>query len=198
MMEGIREAAPGDLAAVKCMTDEGIGKDFYTLPDLEGMLEHENEHLYVYADSQDAAVAYLYFLEMDFGGARELLHIPDGMLDLSPGTRVGIYKTACTKKGWRKKGILRLFLDKMEGMRWKEAPQCILLTALQKPDKTVPVHKAVTEVGFSPVATLRQPWVHTHAYCPYCKMEYCVCDGIIYIKERKSIVKNEEVAKKPE
>lgn len=197
-MGAIREAVPGDLVAVKRMTDECIGKDFYTLSDLERILKHEDEHLYIYADSQDTAVAYLYFLEMDFGGAMDLLHIPDGMLNLSRGARVGVYKTACTKKGWRRKGILTLFLNKMEGMRWKEATQCILFTALQKPDGTVPVHKAVTKVGFLPVGTLKQPWVHTRAYCPYCKMEYCVCDGIIYIKERKTIVKNEEVTKKPE
>ena len=182
---GIREAVQEDLATVKHMTDECIGKDFYTLSDLEGILKHENEYLYIYADSQDTAVAYLYFLEMDFGGAMELLHIPDGMLNLSHKARVGVYKTACTKKEWRRKGILTLFLNKIEEMQWKEALQCILLTALQKPDGTVPVHKAVTEMGFLPVGTLKQPWVHTHAYCPYCKKEYCICDGIIYKRKEK-------------
>lgn len=197
-MGAIREAVQGDLAAVKDMTDECIGKDFYTLPDLERILKHENEHLYIYADSQNTAVAYLYFLEMDFGSAMKLLHIPDGMLNLPLEARVGVYKTACTKKGWQRKGILSLFLNKIEGTQWREAQQCILLAALQKPDKTVPVHKAVTEVGFLPVGTLKQPWIHTHAYCPYCKMEYCACDGILYMKERENIEKNEEVTKQPE
>lgn len=194
----IREAVRGDLAAVKCMTDEYIGKDFYTLPDLERILRHENEHLYIYADGQDTAVAYLYFLEMDFGDAMKFLHIPDGMLSLSHGTRVGIYKTACTKKEWRRKGILTLFLHRMKQMLEDKALQYILFTALQKPDGTVPVHKAVTGMGFFPVGTLKQPWIHTHAYCPYCKMEYCVCNAVVYIKERKNMTKNEDIEKKLE
>lgn len=194
----IREAERGDLIAVKCMTDEYIGKDFYTLPYLERILKRDNEHLYIYVDGQDTAVAYLYFLEMNFKDAMEFLHIPDGVLSISGGERVGIYKTACTKKEWRRKGILTLFLDRTERMFADKALQYILFTALQRPDGTVPVHKAVTEVGFFPVSTLKQPWVHTHAYCPYCKMEYCVCDGVIYIKERKNTTKNEDVAKKPE
>ncbi|HBI61028.1 MAG TPA: hypothetical protein DDY31_07430 [Lachnospiraceae bacterium] len=194
----IREAERGDLIAVKRMTDEYIGKDFYTLPYLERILKRDNEHLYIYVDGQDTAVAYLYFLEMDFKDAMEFLHIPDGVLSISRGERVGIYKTACTKKEWRRKGILTLFLDRTERMFADKALQYILFTALQRPDGTVPVHKAVTEVGFFPVSTLKQPWVHTHAYCPYCKMEYCVCDGVIYIKERKNTTKNEDVAKKPE
>lgn len=194
----IREAERGDLIAVKCMTDEYIGKDFYTLPYLERILKRDNEHLYIYVDGQDTAVAYLYFLEMDFKDAMEFLHIPDGVLSISRGERVGIYKTACTKKEWRRKGILTLFLDRTERMFADKALQYILFTALQRPDGTVPVHKAVTEVGFFSVSTLKQPWVHTHAYCPYCKMEYCVCDGVIYIKERKNTTKNEDVAKKPE
>ena len=102
----IREAVQRDLVAVKNMTDEYIGKDFYTMPDLERILKHENEHLYIYAGAQDMAVAYLYILEMNFGEAMELLHIPDGMLRFSHNMRVGIYKTACTKKEWRGKGIL--------------------------------------------------------------------------------------------
>lgn len=198
MTEAIREAVWGDLAAVKRMTDEYIGKDFYTLPDLERILKRENEHLYIYADHQDTAVAYLYFLEMDFGDAMEFLHIPDGMLSISRGMRVGIYKTACTEKEWRRKGILTLFLNRLEQMLGEKALQYILFTALQKPDGTVPVHKAVTAVGFLPDGTLKQPWVHTRAYCPYCKMEYCVCDAVVYIKERKSITKNEDDTKKPE
>lgn len=181
----IREAVSRDLVAVKCMTDEYIGKDFYTLPDLEKILKQENEHLYIYADAGDMAVAYLYFLEMDIDDAMEFLHIPDGMLRLSHNMRVGIYKTACTKKEWQRKGILTLFLNEMERMLEQRALQYILFTALQKPDGTVPVHKAVTAMGFLPVATLKQPWIHTHAYCPYCKMEYCVCDAVVYIKERK-------------
>lgn len=197
-MGGIREAVRRDLAAVKHMTDEYIGKDFYTMPVLEGILEHENEHLYIYADDRDTAVAYLYFLEMDFGDATEFLHIPDGMLNLSNKMRVGIYKTACTEKEWQRKGILTLFLNNMERILREKALECILFTALKKPDGTVPVHKAVTSVGFWPVATLKQPWIHTHAYCPYCKMEYCVCDGVIYIKERKRIAEYEDITKKSE
>ena len=76
--------------------------------------------------------------------------------------------------------------------------QCILFTALQKPDGTVSVHKAVTAMDFLPVGMLKQPWVHTRAYCPYCKMEYCVCDAVVYVKERENIIKNEDITKKPE
>lgn len=194
----IREAVERDLVAVKRMTDENIGKDFYTLSYLKKILKHENEHLYIYADAQDTAVAYLYFLEMNIDDAMQFLHIPDGMLRFSPDMRVGIYKTACTEKEWQRKGILTLFLNKMEQVLEQRALQCILFTALQKPDGTVPVHKAVTAMNFLPVGTLKQPWIHTHAYCPYCKMEYCVCDAVVYIKERKNITKNEDVTKKPE
>lgn len=197
-MEVIREAVRGDLAAVKQMTDAYIGRDFYTMPDLERILERENEHLYIYPDGQGTAVAYLYFLEMDFGDAIRFLHIPDGMLSIPRGARVGIYKTACTQEEWRKKGILTLFLNRMEQVLAGRALRYIIFTALQKPDKTVPVHKVVTEAGFFPAGTLKQPWVHTHAYCPYCKMEYCVCDAVVYLKERMSNTKNEDVSKKPE
>ena len=177
----IREAVQSDLVAVKHMTDEYIGKDFYTMPDLERMLKHENEHLYIYADAGDMAVAYLYILEMNFGEAIDFLHIPEGMLKFSHNMRVGIYKTACTKKEWQRKGILTLFLNKMEQILEHKTLQCILFTALQKPDGTVPVHKAVTAMDFLPVGMLKQPWIHTHAYCPYCKMEYCVCDAVVYV-----------------
>ena len=194
----IREAVQRDLVAVKNMTDEYIGKDFYTMPDLESILKHENEHLYIYADAGDMAVAYLYILEMNFGEAMELLHIPDGMLRFSHNMRVGVYKTACTKKEWQGKGILTSFLNKMERILEQKTLQCILFTALQKPDGTVPVHKAVTAMDFLPVGMLKQPWVHTRAYCPYCKMEYCVCDAVVYVKERKNIIKNEDITKKPE
>lgn len=197
-MEEIREAVRRDLAAVKHMTDEYIGKDFYTMPDLERILECENEHLYIYPDGKGKAVAYLYFLEMDFGDAIEFLHIPDGMLNLPRRARVGIYKTACTEEEWRRKGVLTLFLNRMEQVLAGNALQYILFTALQKPDKTVPVHKVVTRVGFFPVGTLKQPWVHTHAYCPYCQKEYCVCDAVVYLKERIKNTKNEDVSKKPE
>ena len=194
----IREAVQRDLVAVKNMTDEYIGKDFYTMPDLERMLKHENEHLYIYADAGDMAVAYLYILEMNFGEAIDFLHIPEGMLKFSHNMRVGIYKTACTKKEWQRKGILTLFLNKMEQILEHKTLQCILFTALQKPDGTVPVHKAVTAMDFLPVGMLKQPWIHTHAYCPYCKMEYCVCDAVVYVKERKNRIENEDITQKSE
>lgn len=184
-MGSIREAESRDLSAVKRMTDDYIGKDFYTLSYLEEILKNENRYLFVYADEQDAAVAYLYLLATTFRDATELLHIPGDLLDIAPDTRVGVYKTACTQKEWRGRGILTAFLAGLEKVLRQGRVQWILFTALQMPDGRIPVHKAVSAAGFSPVGTLSQPWIHTDAYCPYCKNRYCTCNAVVYTKEMR-------------
>lgn len=181
----IRTAADRDLGAVKKMTDCYIGKDFYTLPELKEITGNPNRSLLVYADEEDRAVAYLYFFTAAFRDALDMLHIPPEMLErlhISRDIRVGVYKTACTEEDLRGKGILTAFLHESEEILRKKKVNWILLTALQTPNHNVPVHKAVTDRGFWAVGTLKRPWIHINAYCPYCGKQYCICNGVVYVK----------------
>lgn len=187
-MAAIRRSGRKDLPDIKKMTDQCIGEDYYTLSFLEEVLCREHHYIYVMADEQDKAMAYLYFFSEQFCKAEDILHIPCQSLDLphvSPDTRVGVYKTACTRPEFRRGGILTRFLQELEGVLAQDSVEAILFTALELPDGRIPVDSVVRSVGFSPVRRLEQPWLTIDSYCPYCKKRHCTCNAVIYTKVLK-------------
>lgn len=195
-MATIRQACRKDLTDIKEMTDQFIGQDYYKLAFLEEVLCSEHHYIYIMADEQDKPMAYLYLFSEGFCKAEEILHIPPQSLEflhISPDTKVGVYKTACTRPEHRRGGILTRFLQELEDILIQDGVEAILFTALELPGGIIPVDSVVRSVGFSPIRRLEHPWVTTDSYCPYCKKRYCTCDAMIYTKTLKEGYKHEKV-----
>lgn len=182
----IREAGYEDLAAVKKMTDEYIGQDFYSMSFLREICDADNKYLYVYANDRDEAVAYLYIFVSTLEEALRILHITyeeSGLAGAEPESKVGVYKTTCTRKEYRNQGVLAAFLDSLEDIVRQNRVERILAPALKSPTGLVPVQTQVLEAGFHKVGEGMRPWSGIDAYCPYCKSMNCKCQCVLYVKE---------------
>lgn len=185
-MGRIREARLDDLIRVKQMTDAYISRDFYSLSYLEDILRDENQYLFVYTDEKDEAVAYLYMFDATLREALGVLHISYDIAqprERDLDARVGVYKTTCTEKDYRGKGILTSFLAYVEDVFVKKGIGTILLTALQIPNGRIPTYNVLDHAGFQRVGSVEHPWIEVDAYCPYCGHQHCTCNAVVYKKE---------------
>ncbi len=188
-MGAIREAAEGDLEKIKSMTDEYIGTDFYSMAYLRDVLKDPDKYLFVYSEENQEPMAYLYIFVSTLREALDILHIPYELFESREKNlemKVGVYKTTCTDEKCRGKGILTSFLEYLEIIFKQRSTQMILFTALQIGDGSIPVHKAVSSVGFTPVGKIERPWINVDAYCPYCGQDHCICDAVVYSKEMEA------------
>jgi hypothetical protein len=185
-LDKIRQAKTTDLAAVKRMTDTYIGKDFYTMSQLEEFHAAPDKFLFVYVNEADEAVAFFYIFMSSLKEALRVLHAPADCRvysELSPDSRVGVFKTACTERAYRNRGLFTTFFYAMEEVFLRNRIRHTLIPALRDPNGVIPVENVVLEDGFQPTAVFAHPWSHIDAYCPYCRQANCQCDCVIFTKE---------------
>lgn len=185
-MDNIREARIEDLPYVKRLTDENISEDFYTIEYLEEVLKDPHQHMYVYLPDQNIPVAYIYIFYTSFGRARSILNLPQDIVyldELSEQDIVCVYKTTCTDKVYRQKGIHSAFVKYLDETLDKKRAKITLLEAIKKPDDRVPAHQVIYADGFRPIQEIQSPWIHKKSYCPYCEKLYCECNAVLYVKE---------------
>lgn len=184
-MGKIREAMDRDLIIIKKMTDAYIGADFYTMSFLKEIYNSEDKFLYVYANDRDETVAYFYIFISSLQEALKVLNVPYELLGadgIQSDGRVGVYKTSCTEKDYRNKGIFTSFLYNLEEVFKKYKVERVFLPALKTPSGVIPVQNVVLSAGFHKVGEIRHPWSAIASYCPYCRNGNCQCDCVLYTK----------------
>lgn len=187
-MEGIRPAQTRDLAAIKEMTDTYIGRDFYTMSQLEKICRTPDHLLFVYTDGEDRVMAFFYIFMSTLQEALRVLNAPAdcGVYSNIPGdSRVGVFKTSCTQKAYRNRGLFTTFFHAMEEVFVEHKIERTLVPALRSPQGVIPVENVGLDAGFQRAAVLSHPWAHIDAYCPYCRQQHCQCDCVIFTKEMK-------------
>ena len=191
-----RKAERRDLPDIKRLTDEYISQDFYSLDDLEGMLHGDNNLMFVVtdADRDDAIISYYYAFLSTLDEALRIIHVkekPAQLLKYKSDETVAVYKASSTEKEYRKHGICSSFVRDLEPDLRKRGAKLILATALHPMGREVPMKHIFLDNGFAPIAELYRPWSGIRGYCPYCKQDYCICDGVFFVKELKETGDND-------
>ena len=184
----VRIAEHRDLPQIKQLIDQYIAQDFYTMETLEGMLQGEDDLLYVVTDEdRDGRVAaYFYAFLSTLDEALRTLHVrqtPEALARYAGDTRVGVFKTTSTDPDYRRRGLFSAFMVNLQPMLRSRGAQLIMNTALRPFGREVPIRNILRRTGFVPVLTLLRPWVGNTGYCPYCAKEHCICDAVLYIRE---------------
>lgn len=184
-MEKIREAQEKDLPRLKSLTDENFGVDFYKADYLLDAIRSEDKRFYVYTDENDEPVAYQHLLVMPYAQARGLLKISEPIpgSEIPDDSMVGIYKTSCTDKAYRGRGIFKDLVRTVEEYLSQMGIKILLGDAMRHPNGFVPVASSVEKMGFTARAVIPHPWSDIDSYCPYCNSQFCRCDAVLYIKE---------------
>ena len=186
----VRAAEDRDLERIKYLIDQCISRDFYTIEELEDMLKREDDLLYVAvdADRNGWVMAYFYAFLSTLDEALRILHVrvkPEALQKCTGNERVGVYKTSSTDPAYRNRGVFSSFMVNLQPVLRAKGAKMILNTALRPLGKEIPILNILRDTGFTPVMTVRRPWAGKKGYCPYCEQEYCVCDGVLYIKKLK-------------
>ncbi|MDD3338825.1 MAG: hypothetical protein PHS82_08230 [Lachnospiraceae bacterium] len=182
----IREAREQDVIKIKQLTDENISVNFYTLSFLRTIIDDPKQYLLVYENEEKEIVAYLYMFCASLQEALTILHIPVELLvsnGVLPETKIVVFKTTCTHKKYRSRGILTSLIDYAQKKVLQIDLHSILLTALQIPSEKIPAHTVLIQADFVPVGRVKHPWRNIEAYCPYCGKDHCICDAVVYRKE---------------
>lgn len=181
----VREAERRDLSQIKRLIDEYIAVDFYTMEELENMCSGEDDLLYVVTDG-DRVAAYFYAFLSPLDEALRILHIqrkPAALQGCADSERVGVFKTTSTDPAYRRRGLFSAFMTDLQPVLRERGAKRIITTALRPVGREVPIRHILERTGFVPVMTLYRPWVGNTGYCPYCALEHCICDAVLYIRE---------------
>ena len=184
----VRDAEVRDLPEIKRLTDKYISRDFYSMEVLERMLHGDLNLVYVVtdADRDDAVISYFYAFLAPLDEALKILHVadrPDPLPAYDGDTIVAVYKASSTEKEYRKQGVCTSFVRDLQPVVRKLGAKLILATAVHPENREEPMRHIFLDNGFTAIAELYRPWVTTHAYCPYCKKEYCICNAVFYLKK---------------
>ena len=183
----VRTAEVRDLERIKYLIDNCISRDFYSMAELESMLEREDDLLYVAADTdRDGLVAaYFYAFISTLDEALRVLHVeekPEALQQYQGNERVGVYKTSSTDPAYRNQGIFSAFMADLQPVLREKGSKMIINTALRPLGREIPILNILRDTGFSPVMTLERPWAKKKGYCPYCKQDYCICDAVLFMR----------------
>ena len=188
MSEKIREAQEKDIEQLKKLTDENFGVDFYSSEYLAEAIGSKNKKFIVYTDEDDKPVAYQFFLLMSYAQARELLKIREPvptLAALNDDSMVGIYKSSCTDKRYRGRGIFSILARNTEEYFSAMGIKILMGNAIRHPSGFIPIKSSVEKIGFKAAITIPHPWSDIDSYCPYCQNRFCQCDAVLYVKELK-------------
>lgn len=187
----IRKARREDAYRIKQLTDQYISKDFYEISFLEQKIDDPDNLIYVCQKEDKEIVAYIYLFLDSLKNVCDVLHIPEKIRKELPyyeknkETKVCSYKTISIEKEFRSQGIHDQFLEHMDALLKKTDIAYSIMTALKRVDGMIPAHRGITKDRFKPVIEVEHPWIHEKSYCPYCKKDYCECNGMVYIKWNK-------------
>ena len=185
-MENIRLAELSDLTALKKLTDENIGVDYYTEEDLRQILTDPDKKFFVCTDENDVPIAYSLIIITTYAKARKMMKITEpvpGLEALEPDAAISIYKTTCTDKAYRRLGFLGQLVRAAQAYLTEHHIRYILADAMKHPSGYIPVAKTAESNGYHAVMEIPHPWSDIDSYCPYCQSRFCKCNAIIYIKE---------------
>jgi len=182
----IREANENDIEAIKRVSDESIGHDYYSEADIKDIINKKGHYIFVYPDENDTPIAFMYIFTEKYSDARKKLHLEGdeySIEGISEDMPVGVYKTACTSREYRRSGILGMFANLLEVVFEEDNAECILFTGIKLPDGKVPVDTVARSVGFEPLFEVIHPWIGIESPCPYCGKDRCICDAVVYKKD---------------
>ena len=183
----IRDAESRDVPEIKRLIDVYIAEDYYSLEELEALLQDEAYLVYVVTDADrgDAIISYFIATLTTLDKALPILHVsekPEKLQAYGGDTLVGIYKTSSTEKEYQGHGICSSFIRDLEPVLRARGAKLILATALRPLGREVPMRRIFERNGFEAIAEIPRPWVDMYLYCPYCQRNHCICDAVFYLK----------------
>lgn len=185
-MINIRVAESRDIISIKKLVDENISVDYFSEAKIASFIDIDNNIIYI-AEENDEVVAFIYCKIDSLKNAKEEAFIAcDSILNnYDDDTKVLLYKTTCTSGKYRNEGILSSFIKKIDEISEGKEFEFSFVLALVYPDGAIPVHKILCSDGFEKKDLIIKPWNKLKSYCNYCGNEYCTCNGMLYIKEKR-------------
>lgn len=189
-MNDVRFAKLSDIDEIKELIDSSISVDYFSKEDIEDFINNDKKFLFIHTDDKEHPVACL----LSEIGTLESICKKNDFFSVSDDcfrkydkdTKVILYKTTCTRKDYRKNGILTDFMSKCSDYFSKFDYEMKIVLCLVLPDGRIPAHNHVVNDGFKQIKLYKHPWHKIKSYCGYCNNEYCQCDGMLYIKENQS------------
>jgi len=186
----IRKAQAKDIVQIKQLVDEYIGTDFYSVEELENIVQSDSKVIYVYCGDDSNVNGMTYILVDEITNVPELLNISDvdfeRLIKIYPdciNQPVGIFKTISVKPECRKTDVADdLVKSNIEWFKGKGVKLAIG-EAIVRPDGKVNAARVNEKSGLKSMFRIKKPWSKIKSYCPYCKNEYCQCDAEIFAKE---------------
>lgn len=187
-MNKVRSAIKEDALIIKNIIDEGISTDYYSLEDIYDYIFDNNKYLLVVVSDEDKPLAAMFCVKGKLKDmcADEHIPYPDSIFnEYNDNTETVVYKTASTYKNMRCKGYVSLLFEEYNNIFNKMEHDIRIGLAIVLPDGTIPIKKHVDQYGFKPTKIFEKPWNKIKSYCTYCGNDYCECNGLLYLKEKR-------------
>ena len=187
-MDNIRLARLDDINKIKNIIDEGISENYYSLDVIKSFIEDDNSYLLVAVSDEDIPLAAMFCEKGTLKDMSVLENIPypnDAFNSYSDETLTVVYKTVATSKNARRKGYVHALFNEYDKIFKNTEHDLRIGLALILPDGSIPIKKHIDEVGFEYKKIIKHPWSKIRSYCSYCKNDFCMCDGMLILKENK-------------
>lgn len=173
-----------DLLDIKFLCDDAVGKDLYSLSDLEDAIDDEDKFLYILKDKGHSLIGYIYFKIEDKEKMHDEIQLSfkeEEILKMK-SEKVGKLQSIGLKTGFRGKGfsekLIEFFLSILKSLDIDMA-----YAVCWKKGDYVPLQKAMEATGFVYLKEEKEFWYNnSRLYCPFCKGR-CHCDAEIYYKK---------------
>ena len=187
-MSKVRIATKEDALIIKDIIDKGISKDYYSIEDINDYIDDNNKYLLVVASDEDKPLAAMFCIKGKLKDMclNEHITYPDPIFSkYNANTETVVYKTASTYKEVRCKGYVGQLFEEYNNIFNNTEHEIRIGLAIVLPDGTVPIKKHVDKYGFKPTKIFEKPWNKIKSYCTYCGNNYCECNGLLYLKEKR-------------
>ncbi len=173
-----------DLLDIKSLCDDTVGKDLYSLFDLEDAIDDEDKFLYILKDNGHSLIGYVYFKIEEKGKMHEEIKLSTKEEEIlkAKSKKVGKLQSISLKTEFRGKGLseklIEFFLSILKSLNIDLA-----YAVCWKKGDYVPLQKAMDSTGFVYLKEEKEFWYNnSELYCPFCQGR-CHCDAEIYYKK---------------
>ena len=189
-MEHYREMEKSDVDAVKKLSDEYIGVDFYNEIYLESIVDDPDRVVNLYIVDDGSIRGFQYGMLSDLDICCNILNLDneakEQLIAQYPecgNELLGIFKTIVVDPSCRGSGVSEE-LNSRTAMWFKNRGVKLAVgEALIRPDGIINARNTMEHTNQRVLFKVKQPWIDIKSYCPYCKQEYCHCDAAIFVKE---------------
>lgn len=162
------------------ITDRHLGPGLYNEETLEKIVSNPHHYFRIVLEGQ-TPVGIFYCL----AGPADTLKKDYPWIPMEGNRICGMLRSIAIEENARNSGLSAMLVNAFSALLFeKENAEAIyVLTWVQK--EFVPAAFHLTRCGFSRGRLLAHPWYDDpNLKCPYCGKEHCICDGIIFEKER--------------